>query len=280
MASFRYWRLSVTRSRYAGSLVEGARDVRFANVSFLMGDYTYAPRMTGDNTPVPLVATASSLWAGASYPAWAAFDGNVSDYSQFISGAALLPEQWLQIDFGAAYDFVAVEIAVDGAGNGYAPVDLRIKGSTTGAFAGEETNVQALTDLTDWAPLTNRLFQWGTFVVPQPVLLPDMLSVEVAHPLEHLPLSVEVLPDMLEVDSPSAYGTATISGTTKVLTALLPNCPVYLLEQHGLRLVRKTVSDGTGAFSFRNVLAGKQYIVMAIDPAGVYNVVAADRITP
>lgn len=70
------------------------------------------------------------------------------------------------------------------------------------------------------------------------------------------------------------------SGTTKVLTTLLPNRPVYLLEQHGLRLVRKTVSDGTGAFSFQNVLAGKQCIVMAIDPAEVYNVVATDRITP
>lgn len=280
MASFRYWRLSVTRSRYAGSVIAGARDIRFANVSFMGADYSAAPRMTGDNTPAPLVATASSLYQGTSYPAWAAFDGVVSDGSRFISGGALLPEQWLQIDFGTAYDLVAVVIAPDSAGNTYAPVDMQVKGSATGAFAGEETNVLTLTNLTDWAPLTNRLFQWGAFVVPQSVLLPGILSAGVARPLEHIPVWVDTLPNMTVADRPLAPGPGRIAGTLKIIT--VPSSrEVRLYDRHTGQLLRRTVSTPDGRYVFDRLALGRPYLVVGLDAVGVpmYNASVADMIT-
>ena len=73
-------------------------------------------------------------------------------------------------------------------------------------------------------------------------------------------------------------GATTIGGTVKVLTTPLPRCPVYLLEQDGLRPIRETVSDGAGAYSFPNMEPDRPYIVMAIDPTGAYNAVLADRV--
>lgn len=73
-------------------------------------------------------------------------------------------------------------------------------------------------------------------------------------------------------------GTATISGTVRVLTAPLAKCPVYLLEQDGFHPIRETVSDAAGAYSFPRMETDKQYIVMAIDHTGAYNAVLADRV--
>lgn len=77
------------------------------------------------------------------------------------------------------------------------------------------------------------------------------------------------------------FGPATISGTTKKLTENYGGQPVFLFLQDGFRLVRETVSDANGAYSFPNVLSATEWIVASIDRSGAYNIVAADRvITP
>lgn len=73
-------------------------------------------------------------------------------------------------------------------------------------------------------------------------------------------------------------GGVTISGIVKVLTVPLAKCPVYLLEQDGFYPIRQTISGASGAYSFPNMEADKQYIVLALDPSGAYNAVVADRV--
>lgn len=73
-------------------------------------------------------------------------------------------------------------------------------------------------------------------------------------------------------------GPATISGTVRILTAPAGR-PVYLLEQDTLRLRRTTGSNPTtGAYSFQGVAEGREWLVLAIDTAGAYNAVVADRV--
>lgn len=72
-------------------------------------------------------------------------------------------------------------------------------------------------------------------------------------------------------------GPATISGVVRELTAPVSR-PVYLFEQDGLRLRRVTRSGSNGVYSFPNVAAGRQFIVVSLDPAGAYNAVVADRV--
>lgn len=73
-------------------------------------------------------------------------------------------------------------------------------------------------------------------------------------------------------------GPATISGVVRELTTPVSR-PVYLLEQESFRILRATRSASNGTYSFQNMEADKQYIVMSLDPAGAYNAVVADRVT-
>jgi hypothetical protein len=74
-------------------------------------------------------------------------------------------------------------------------------------------------------------------------------------------------------------GTATISGVVRELTAPVTR-PVYLLEQEGLRVLRETRSAADGTYSFPNMEAGRQYMVLAIDSTGARSAVVSDRIEP
>jgi hypothetical protein len=74
-------------------------------------------------------------------------------------------------------------------------------------------------------------------------------------------------------------GNATISGFVRELTAPVSR-PVYLLDQDSLRVLRETRSGHTGAYSFPNMEAGRQYMVLAIDSTGARSAVVSDRIEP
>lgn len=63
-------------------------------------DTWYSTNMTSDKTPVPLVASASSVY-GSSFPAWKSFNGTniVSSYDVWASANGQLTG-WIQIDYG------------------------------------------------------------------------------------------------------------------------------------------------------------------------------------
>lgn len=73
-------------------------------------------------------------------------------------------------------------------------------------------------------------------------------------------------------------GPATIQGVVRIVTTPTGGCSVVLLEQSTLRLRRRTISAANGAYAFPNVAAGRQWVVLAFDPMGAYNVVGADRV--
>jgi len=73
-------------------------------------------------------------------------------------------------------------------------------------------------------------------------------------------------------------GPATISGVVRVLTAAAPGKPVYLLRQDDMRVRRETRSGADGVYSFQNIAATAQWLVVSIDPDGAYNAVVADRV--
>lgn len=75
----------------------------------------------------------------------------------------------------------------------------------------------------------------------------------------------------------SHIGPATISGVVHELTTPVSR-PVYLLEQEGFHVIRETRSATDGTYSFPNMEADKQYLVLAVDPNGAYNATIKDRV--
>lgn len=80
-----------------------------------------------------------------------------------------------------------------------------------------------------------------------------------------------------QIDSESG-GTATISGIVRELTNPVVGRTVLLLRQEDTRVCRRTFSGAGGAYSFANITAGTEWLVVAIDPNAAYNAVVADRV--
>lgn len=74
-------------------------------------------------------------------------------------------------------------------------------------------------------------------------------------------------------------GPATISGVVRELTTPVAGREVFLLRQADLAVRRKAVSGVGGAYSFPNIAAGTEWLVIAIDPHAAYNAVVADRVS-
>lgn len=77
---------------------------------------------------------------------------------------------------------------------------------------------------------------------------------------------------------PSLYGASTIAGTTKALTVPVSRL-VHLIDQDSMRVVRVKLSGADGTFSFPDVAAGRQWVLLTFDHTGAYNAVVADRVT-
>jgi hypothetical protein len=73
------------------------------------------------------------------------------------------------------------------------------------------------------------------------------------------------------------FGPAAISGVVREQTTPVSR-PVYLIEPGSLRVISETRSASDGTYSFPNILAGAEWMVMSLDPNGAYNAEIADRI--
>jgi len=90
-ALYRFYRMNVTESWNGLSLIE--------DWWFTSGRIVNNVKMTGSNSPVPFVATASSSF-GAAYEAWRAFD-SIDNVDQMWYSANNSSPQWVQLDFGS-----------------------------------------------------------------------------------------------------------------------------------------------------------------------------------
>lgn len=283
MASFRFWRLCCTRMKHNSSIIVGCRDVRYQGVTFYLKDYrTFPPAMTGNTSPSPLVASQTDEWGG--YPAFCAFDGSLSDYSRAITGGGLLPEKWLQLDGGTTQNLVGVSITTDSAGDNYHPVDFQVKGSHTGAFAGEEVVVLSIVGQTTWGPGVSKVFVWEDYTELLGLHLPSNLSQLLPSGVPPRTYSVPhgeyIDAAVQEALSPLAFGPGRIAGTLKIITVPASR-EVRLYDRHTGQLLRRTVSTPDGRYVFDRLALGRPYLVVGLDAVGVpmYNASVADMIT-
>jgi len=158
--TFRYWRLRIDGWKNDGAV--DAQDVRLAEWQLLTASDVRWPTsaMTGASSPSPFVATASS--DDGSRPAYRVFDDNAGDSARWISSTSDTAP-YLQIDLGSSVAITHMKLAPDGAvfvGGGYFITDFTLLGSSTGAFAGEETTVLMQTGLAqnDWVANTLKTF--------------------------------------------------------------------------------------------------------------------------
>ena len=80
---------------------------------------------------------------------------------------------------------------------------------------------------------------------------------------------------------PVCPGSAAFEGVVDVITTPAPNRVVRLHERSSGKLVRETVTDAAGRYSFPNLDSRRSYYIVALDtqPGGL-NAAVADYLTP
>ena len=127
--SYRYFRYVFDKSAPDGQVgISGYDNGYGSGLIDAKGDCLPLPRMTGANTPSPFVASASSNSAGA----YRAFGEN---WNYWRSDASDL-NPWLQLDYGSAIAISGIRLNATFGGT---VTHVKLYGSNTGAFAGEET---------------------------------------------------------------------------------------------------------------------------------------------
>ncbi len=81
----------------------------------------------------------------------------------------------------------------------------------------------------------------------------------------------------LHIARPWIDGAASISGTVDILTAPASR-PVLLFRRDTLTCVAETRSAADGTYTFGNLAAGREWVVIGIDDTGAYNATIADRV--
>ena len=138
-APYRYWRL-VTTATLAGA----SAPVNYVDLRYIVGATAYpTSNMTGDSTPSPLVASATSTNGSFSLGPYQAFDGDAGTY--WISNST--PPASITIDFGAGRLIRPNAIRITPR-VGRAPTAFQVLASNTGAFGGEQRTIYAVTGLT------------------------------------------------------------------------------------------------------------------------------------
>lgn len=162
MATFRYWRLYITRWRYEGGITTSTGDIRVTEWELYASNGTKWPTspMTGPSAPSPFVAAAST--DDGSRPAYQVFNDDLGDGSRWISAINPGGPQWITIDLGEPVNITSMKVAPDSiGGTTHHIVDFEVHGSTAGAFAGEHEVVTRFVNLTSgWANSTLRAFSF------------------------------------------------------------------------------------------------------------------------
>lgn len=73
-------------------------------------------------------------------------------------------------------------------------------------------------------------------------------------------------------------GPATITGIAREITTPVAGRTMVLMEQGVLQPRRAVLSGVDGRYTFANIAANTQWVVLGFDPNGAYNMVSADRV--
>jgi hypothetical protein len=281
MASFRHWRLNITRWRDSGAPTTSSNAPRISEMR-LLGDHAdiVSPIMSGFNIPAPYVVSGSSQYASGFEP-WRAFDGVASDSSRWHGATGLAAPAWLQVDLGEPINVYGIALAPDGAATGYNLMDFKVLGSNTGAFTGEESTLLSVTDATDWAAFVLKTFSWETFLPLGASGLGALVGRTMDAPLEAidvLGVRTKTYPS-LQRNVVVLDGSGQITGTVKNAPSTPVRRKVLLMDEATQQTIRETWSDAvTGAYSFTHIAMGRNYTVISYDHTLAFRAVVADRV--
>jgi hypothetical protein len=299
-SAFRFFRLLITDwifNGVANSLIAG--DVRVLELSYMVGATRYPTvAMTGASAPSPLVATASNFFTGSDpYKAFNRVETSLDTTGWQSSGVA---GKWLTIDLGNGNAILpdGLRWVADGSittNSGYYSTGFRVYGSNTGAFAGEETLMLAVSGLaqSDWANYTAKTFSIPSNRIPTNrvqgkvsavgmVSIPSQVSSMLNTPTGTT-RKVEIARGRNDyVTGVLGEGVGRVKGTTKDKGS--PNVPVServrLYRMIDGALIREVWSTpGTGAFSFDYIDELQTYYVIAFDHDNAFRAVVADNLT-
>lgn len=131
------------------------------NLRELKKDYApiytwYETRMTANNAPSPLVASASSTWS-ASYPAWKAFNGVTTNNDDIWASSTDYINSWISLDYDTNKKINGVEIYPrNTAFATQNPKEFIVQGSNNGV---DFTDIKKF-DMNNWTPLAPNLFMF------------------------------------------------------------------------------------------------------------------------
>lgn len=137
--TYRYWRFTSWQGAASDWFMVG--DLRLYTSAGATGT-AYPADLQNASTPAPYVATALTNYNGQ-YKEWKAFDNTSTTFYWAITTVAPLSD-WLTIDLGAPQTIRSFKLTAGNSAN-YAPTQMQILGSPTGAFAGEETSLGTFT---------------------------------------------------------------------------------------------------------------------------------------
>jgi hypothetical protein len=141
--AFRYWRIDGFDGDIDGTLVM-IPGIRFFSDAGQTGTQ-YPPSMTSNTAPSPYVASGQGAF-NATYDYWKAFDSNdISTFYWNLAGNSAT--DFIDLDMGSTTTVKSMRFN-NGSQAAYIFGSLRVSGSDTGAFSGEETVI-------------------GTFIVPK-----------------------------------------------------------------------------------------------------------------
>lgn len=154
--TYRYLRVVITNTH--GGTYAGFRELDFS----ADGGSTWLPSssMTSNSAPSPLVASASSEFS-SSFAAWYAFNGNTAD--DWSTAASASANAWITLDLGSGNGINpnAMRYTIyNSAGNNYSPTEVKLYGSDTGSFSGEQTLLVTKSALSSQAHNTTVTHTW------------------------------------------------------------------------------------------------------------------------
>lgn len=135
--SYRFFRYVFDKASPNGQVgISGIDNYYRSGLVDAKGQIQPQTRMTGSNSPSPLVATASSEYAPGTGYIYRAFNAFGLNYNYWLSNASDL-HPWLQLDLGSGNSLAISGIRLNCTYGGTV-TNVKLYGSNTGAFAGEE----------------------------------------------------------------------------------------------------------------------------------------------
>lgn len=135
--ALRYYRLTFVGATGSNYL----RDFRVYTGAGQTGT-VYPSNMTSDTTPSPYVASSSGPYS-STYAAWKAFDSSVTNTGWWNLSQSPYSTAWVQIDLGSDIIITSAYVRMNITYTDYTL--LKIEGSTTGSFSGEQIELFSTT---------------------------------------------------------------------------------------------------------------------------------------